>query len=102
MQSKIYIKRGSYEKKDIFYNGEKYKYLGNGCKATVAKNGWKMSSDIYFRSIDCGYLMNGNPNITDNCSCGSLHKDSDYGRLSSKHGDDSIEVFGQIKSIAIL
>jgi len=77
----------------IEYNGNKYKYLGNGCKATGANVGWKMSTDLYFKCIDCGYLMNGNPQSSDNCLCGSLYKDSDYGRLRSKHDDNAIEVY---------
>ncbi|MCL1792276.1 MAG: hypothetical protein FWG34_00245 [Oscillospiraceae bacterium] len=81
-------------KKYIDYNGFKYEYLGNGCKAT-GTNGesWQMSGDIYFRCIDCGYMMNGDPRESDNCPCGSLYKDADYGRLGSKHGDDAIEVY---------
>jgi rubrerythrin len=80
----------------LVYNNEKYEHLGNGCKATGASNVWRMSSEIYFRCVDCGYLMNGNPKMSDNCPCNSLYKDSDYGRFGSKHGDDSIEVYRKL------
>lgn len=79
--------------KNIEYDGFTYKYLGNGCKATGADKGWRMSEDLYFRCVDCDYLMNGNPNKTDTCTCGKLHKDSDCGRFGSNLGDDAIEVY---------
>lgn len=82
--------------RNIDVNGARYIYLGNGCKATGAKIGWKMSDDIYFRCVECGYLMNGNPNTDDCCSCGKLHKDSSYGRFGSSLGDNAIEVYRKL------
>ena len=78
------------------WNGERYEYLGNGCKATGAGHGWKMSKDLYFRCIDCGYMMNGDPQKDDGCSCGRLYKDSGYGRFGSRLGDNAIEVYKKI------
>jgi len=84
------------ERNIIDYNGEKYEYLGNGCKATGADMGWRMSPDIYFRCIDCGYLMNGDPVKDDICECGKLYKDAISGRFGSRSGDDSIEVYQRV------
>jgi len=84
------------KKKTIEYNGEKYTYLGNGCKATGADVGWRMSADLFFRCIDCGYLMSGDPHKDDSCLCGKLHKDSGYGRFGSTHGDNAIEVYKRV------
>ena len=92
MQS-LYYEKVTIVRKTIDYNGEKYEYLGNGCKATGADAGWKMSVDLYFRCIECSYLMNGDPLKDDSCLCGSLHKDLGYGRFGSKYGDDAIEVY---------
>lgn len=78
--------------KHIEYNGIAYEYLGNGCKATGKGKGWRMSEDLYFRCIDCGYLMNGNPNESDICTCHKLCKD-EIGRFGSDLGDDAIEVY---------
>lgn len=80
----------------IEYNGIKYKYLGNGCEATGADKGWKMSSDLYFRCIECGYMMNGDPHTDDMCICGKLNKDTDFGRFGSRLGDDAIEVYQRL------
>lgn len=77
-------------------NGEKYEYLGNGCKATGADSGWIMSKELYFKCIGCGYFMNGYGRKSDRCPCGNLTKDSDYGRFGSRHGDDSIEVYRKV------
>jgi hypothetical protein len=73
-----------------------YQYLGNGCKATGAEAGWKMSGNLFFRCAECGYMMNADPNKTDSCTCGKLHKDSDWGRFCSSLGDDAIEVYRKI------
>ncbi len=80
----------------IEVNGINYIYLGNGCNATGAKKGWEMSADIYFRCIECGYMMNGNPSTDDSCSCGKLYKDSGYGRFGSSRGDNAIEVYRRV------
>jgi hypothetical protein len=77
----------------IEYKGNKYKYLGNGCKATRADVGWRMASTIYFRCISCGYLMNGDPHVDDCCTCGKLSKDTGAGRFGSRLGDNAIEVY---------
>lgn len=80
----------------IEYNGNQYKYLGNGCKATGADCGWRMSSTLYFRCVSCGYLMNGDSNVDDRCTCGKLCKDSGYGRFGSRLGDNAIEVYQKV------
>ena len=81
----------------IQYNNDTYKYLGNGCKATGANEGWRMSKDLYFRCVDCGYIMSGDPQKDDSCSCGKLYKDAGYCRLGSRLGDDAIEVYKKEK-----
>jgi len=78
------------------YSSEGYKYIGNGCKATGADEGWKMSSELFFKCIDCGYFMNGDPNKDDICHCGKLSKDTGFGRFGSVYGDDAIEVYIRI------
>jgi len=81
------------EDKFIEYSGNVYKYLGNGPKATGVDGGWRMATEIFFRCIDCGYLMNaGNPE-NDRCLCGKMNKDVDYGRFGSALEDDAIEVY---------
>ena len=45
----------------IEYSGEKYIYLGNGCKATGATNGWKMSNDLLFKCASCEGIIRANP-----------------------------------------
>ncbi|MCL2797274.1 MAG: hypothetical protein FWD58_04395 [Firmicutes bacterium] len=80
----------------IEYQGSKYRYLGNGPKAAGSKRGWVMSKNNYFRCVSCGYLMNGDDSITDNCTCGDLHKDSGYCRFGSRLGDNAIEVFEKV------
>ena len=80
----------------IEYNGGKYKYLGNGCKATGADKGWIMSKELYFRCVDCGYIMNGDLQKDDGCPCRKLHKDSGFGRFGSSLGDDAIEVYERV------
>lgn len=80
----------------IEYKGTKYKYLGNGCKATEADYGWKMSPALYFRCVSCGYMMNGDQNVDDSCICGKLCKDSGYGRFGSRLGDNAIEVYQRV------
>ena len=84
-------------KNDIVeYNEIKYRYLGNGCKATGVNEGWRMSKNLYMRCVGCGYIMSANPNIDDSCSCGKLYKDSGYGRIGSRLGDDAIEVYERV------
>ncbi|GHU65683.1 hypothetical protein AGMMS49983_13800 [Clostridia bacterium] len=55
-----------------------------------------MSQDLYFRCVGCGYMMNGDPNTTDSCTCLKLHKDGDAGRFGSSLGDDAIEVYCKV------
>ena len=85
-----------FKSKYIEYNGNKFKYLGNGCKATGANMGWRMSEDLYFRCINCGYLMSGDMHQDDRCLCGKLTKDSGFGRFGSSYGDDAIEVYKRV------
>jgi hypothetical protein len=66
--------------------------LGHGPSATGGA-GWIMSADLYFECARCGYLMNGDPRVTDTCSCGALHKDSGAARFGSDLGDDAISVY---------
>lgn len=80
----------------ITIDGTQYRYLGNGCKATGTNAGWRMSQDLYFRCVGCGYMMNGDPNTTDSCTCLKLHKDGDAGRFGSSLGDDAIEVYCKV------
>ena len=75
--------------KIINIDGIDYEYIRNGCD----ESGWLMSPDIYYRCIDCGYLMSGDPNVDDGCTCGKLYKDTGFGRLGSELGDDAIEVY---------
>ena len=73
----------------IIFDGNEYEYIRNGC----GKTGWLMSPDIYYRCVDCGYVMCGNPNEDDCCTCGKLTKDSGMGRFGSRLGDNAIEVY---------
>ena len=73
-------------------DGVRYKYLGNGFKATGCTYGWRMSVDVYFKCVSCGYMMCGNPKTDDRCPCNKLYKDS-MGRFGSNLGDDAIEVY---------
>ena len=75
--------------KIINIEGVDYKYIRNGCDRT----GWTMAPDIFYRCIDCGYLMSGDPNMDDRCTCGKLSKDTGYGRFGSSLGDGAIEVY---------
>lgn len=76
----------------IVHDGIKYKLIRRGCGAS----GWRMSPNIYYRCIECGYLMNGDPNKDDACTCGKLHKDNGMGRFGSRLGDSAIEVYRKI------
>ncbi|MDR0196953.1 MAG: hypothetical protein LBI36_01855 [Oscillospiraceae bacterium] len=78
--------------KIIKYNGKKYVYLGNAHEIFGAGKDRKISKTLYFRCVKCGYVMNGNLDKTDICTCGKLKKEAE-GRLSSSLGDDSIEVY---------
>jgi len=78
------------------YEGFEYKHLGNGCNATGTEVGWRMSPDLYFRCVDCGYLMNGATHQDDLCKCGKLFKDIGMGRFGSRLGDDAIEVYRRV------
>ena len=79
--------------KTINVEGIDYKYIRNGCGRT----GWTMSQNIFYRCIDCGYLMNGNPYTDDRCTCGKLTTDTGFGRFGSTLGDDAIEVYEKIQ-----
>ena len=39
----------------IEYKGSRYRWLGNGPKATGKGQGWNMSKDLYFGCVACGY-----------------------------------------------
>ena len=95
-QNALYWRRNMLVHEIIEHNGAKYKYMGNGPTATGGNPGWSMSPDVFFRCIVCGYIMNGDPDVDDGCSCGKLHKDSGYGRLGSSLGDNAIEVFCRV------
>jgi hypothetical protein len=69
------------------------RHLGNGPSATGGSAGWSMQPALYFRCVNCGYYMSGDPDAYDECLCGYLTKDRDAGRLGSALGDDAIEVF---------
>ena len=81
----------------INVNGVDYKYIRNGCDSS----GWTMSTDIFYRCIDCGYLMSGDPNMDDRCTCGKLSKDMGFGRFGSRLGDDAIEVYEKCSNQSI-
>ena len=76
-------------RKNIVFNGIEFEYIRNGCDA----DGWRMSPDVYYRCIECGYVMSGSPYEDDVCDCKSLNKDCGFGRFGSKHGDNNIEVY---------
>ena len=79
--------------KMITVDGVEYEYLRNGCDNA----GWKMSPYTFYRCSACGYLMNGDPSVSDTCICGKLYKDSDYGRFGSGLGDNAIEVYKPLR-----
>ena len=68
-------------------------HLGTGPSATGGSGGWSMQPTLYFRCVNCGYYMSGDPDAYDECHCGYLAKDRDAGRFGSALGDDAIEVF---------
>jgi hypothetical protein len=69
------------------------RFLGSGPAATGGSGGWSMQPTLYFRCVNCGYYMSGDPDVYDECPCGYLTKDRDDGRFGSALGDDAIEVF---------
>ena len=68
-------------------------YLGNGPAATGGERGWNMSRELYFRCVQCDYLMQADPSTYDDCFCGAMYKDADAGRFGSQFGDSQIEVY---------
>ena len=75
--------------KTITFNGIEFEYVRNGCDP----DGWRMSPDIYYRCIECGYVMSGSPYEDDVCDCKRLYKDCGVGRFGSELGDNNIEVY---------
>jgi hypothetical protein len=71
--------------------------LGNGPSATGGAEGWSMQPTLFFRCVNCGYFMSGDPNAYDECLCGYLTRDRDAVRFGSALGDDAIEVFRATK-----
>ncbi|MGI8469569.1 MAG: hypothetical protein ACR2N3_14070 [Pyrinomonadaceae bacterium] len=69
-----------------------FTYLGNGPQATSGF-GWVMSANLYFKCVGCEYMMSGDSRKSDNCFCGAMSKDVDYGRFGSRFGDEKIEVY---------
>ena len=61
--------------------------------ASSAVTLWAMSPELYFRCAQCDYFMSGDPSESDQCFCGAMSKDADYGRFGSDLGDAQIEVF---------
>ena len=74
-----------------------FTHQGNGPGATRGSDddsaGWAMSPELYFRCAQCDYFMSGDPSESDQCFCGAMSKDADYGRFGSDLGDAQIEVF---------
>ena len=77
----------------INVDGVNYEYIRNGCDEA----GWKMNPNLFYRCIDCGYLMSGDPCADDRCICGKLYKDSSCGRFGSVLGGGAIEVYRRCK-----
>lgn len=71
-----------------------YQYVRKG-----PKNGWAMKSDLYAKCPQCGYYMSLNPMQSDECPCGNLFKDCDYGRFGAKTGDETIEIYRKKKGL---
>ena len=65
-----------------------YRYLRTG-----PENGWTMNSDFYAKCPQCGYYMSLDPTQSDQCPCGNLIKDRDYGRFGARSGDETIEIY---------
>lgn len=72
---------------------EGYRFLGSGPRATGGSGGWAMRPYYFGRCARCGELLNMDPDQDGQCSCGSLYKDSGYGRFGSVDGDDSIAIY---------
>lgn len=70
-----------------------YRYLGNGPVATGSGPGWTMSSNLYARCVRCDTFVSLDPTEYGRCTCGTLSKDIDAGRLGSSLGDDAIEIY---------
>ena len=75
-----------------FVAGNVLIHLGNGPTATGGQ-GWAMNQGLYFRCVECGYLMLDDPDSYDECFCGLMFKDVAACRIGSDLGDDAIEVY---------
>ena len=81
------------DEQDELHKKYDFIYLGNGPAATGSSSGWTMSSSLYFKCIECGYMMCGDAQQSESCFCWKLHIDVDAGRFGSQLGDDKIEVY---------
>lgn len=71
-----------------------YQYLQTG-----SKNGWAMKSDLYAKCPQCGYYMSLDPTQSDECPCGNLFKDCNFGRFGARTGDETIEIYRKKKAM---
>jgi hypothetical protein len=55
------------------------------------RDGWPRTPGIFYRCLNCGYVMAAESMEYDTCFCGSMHRDVDAGRFGSNLGDRSIE-----------
>lgn len=77
------------------YADEQLEYLGQGPQAAGQGSGWGMSPTLRLRCPRCKGFITADPITYENCACGQLSKDPDYGRvgLGSNGRDDEIEVW---------
>ena len=77
------------------YADERLEYLGQGSQAAGRGSGWGMSPRLRLRCPHCKGFITADPITYENCTCGRLSKDPDYGRVGlGGHGrDDEIEVW---------
>jgi hypothetical protein len=71
-----------------------WSYLGMGPRATGGAYGWRMAADLWLRCTVCGGLVPAEPERPPfRCACGDVGKDPDAGRVGSRRGDETIEVY---------
>ena len=53
--------------------------------------GWPRTPNLFYRCLNCGYIMHAAADTYDTCFCNSMSRDPGAGRFGSTHGDQAIE-----------
>jgi hypothetical protein len=61
------------------------------------EHGWPRRASIFYRCLNCGYLMRSDADEYDACFCGAMRRDLDAGRFGSQFGDRAIETLEVIE-----